>query len=269
MVFGFTILEIMVAIFIFALVLTAIYSTWFGILKGTKSGTNAAARVQRSRIAMRTVEDAFLSMVMFHENIKHYYFFTEIHSDFSSVSMVARVPQNFLGSRYYGDQIVRRVNFYVQPGQEGGNELVMTQMPILLNTNAAAIEPYSVVLAKDVSLFVVEYYDVQRSEWLEEWVNTNQLPRLVRFTLGQGKSKSMSSEPDDVVTRVVAIPANVVGGIQTGMPLPQQPGQFPGQLPGQLPGQMPGQQPGQFPGQFPGQVPGQQPGQRPLRPGGR
>jgi hypothetical protein len=215
---GFTILEIMIAIFIFALVLTAIYSTWFGILKGTKSGTNAAARVQRSRIAMRALEDAFLTMVMFQDNIKHYYFFTDMQGDFSSLSMVSRLPASFPGVGRYGDQVVRRVNFYTQPGEEGGYDLVMSQAPMLLATNTGVVEPYTLLLAKDVSLFVVEYFDIQQGEWLDGWLNTNQLPRLVRFTLGQGKSK-MSSEPDDVVTRVVAVPANVVGQLQTGPPL--------------------------------------------------
>jgi hypothetical protein len=94
----------------------------------------------------------------------------------------------------------------------------MSQAPMLLATNTGVVEPYTLLLAKDVSLFVVEYFDIQQGEWLDGWLNTNQLPRLVRFTLGQGKSK-MSSEPDDVVTRVVAVPANVVGQLQTGPPL--------------------------------------------------
>src|SRR5881394_2088881 len=104
---GFTIIEVMIAIFIFALVLTAIYSTWFGILKGTKSGTTAAAAVQRSRIAMRAIEDAFLTMVMFNDNLKHYWFITEASGDFSGASFVARLPASFPGVGRYGDQIVR------------------------------------------------------------------------------------------------------------------------------------------------------------------
>ena len=53
---GFTILEVMMAIFIFALVLTAIYTTWLSILRGTKVSLDAAAAVQRSRIAMHALE---------------------------------------------------------------------------------------------------------------------------------------------------------------------------------------------------------------------
>jgi len=219
--YAFTIIEVMIAIFIFALVLTAIYSTWFGILKGTKSGTNAAAAVQRSRIAMRALEDAFLTMTMFNDNLKHYWFITEANGDFSGVSFVARLPANFPGVGRYGDHIVRRVTFATQPSSEGNYELVMNQAPMLMNTNTGAAEAYSLVLAKDVSLFMLEYYDLQKGEWFTDWVNTNTLPRLIRITLGQGKSKSGNYAPQDIVTRVVAAGAQPVMGVQMGPALNQ------------------------------------------------
>src|SRR5437879_5943157 len=53
---AFTLLEIMIAIAIFGMVLTAIYSTWLAILRGKKAGETAAAEVQRSRIAIRALE---------------------------------------------------------------------------------------------------------------------------------------------------------------------------------------------------------------------
>lgn len=213
---GFTILEVMIAIFIFGLILTAIYSTWFGILKGTKSGTNAAAAVQRSRVAMRCIEDAFLTMTMFNDNLRHYYFVTEANGDMSGVSMVSRLPPNFLGIGRYGDQNMRRISFTTQPAADGNYELIMNQAPMLLATDTGVVEPYSLVLAKDVTLFKLEFYDLQKSEWFEEWVNTNTLPKLVRVTLGQGKAKSSTYAPQDIVTRVIAIPAQPVMGMQTG-----------------------------------------------------
>src|SRR5262249_37559564 len=49
---SFTIIEVMIALFMFSLVLMAIYATWLAILKGSKAGRTAAAAVQRSRIAI-------------------------------------------------------------------------------------------------------------------------------------------------------------------------------------------------------------------------
>jgi prepilin-type N-terminal cleavage/methylation domain-containing protein len=239
---AFTIIEVMIAIFIFGLVLTAIYSTWFGILKGTKSGTNAAAAVQRSRIAMRALEDAFLTMTMFNDNLKHYWFITEANGDFSGVSFVARLPADFPGVGRYGDQIVRRVSFSTQPSSEGNYDLVMSQAPMLMNTNTGVTEAYSLVLAKDVSLFMLEYYDLQKGEWYTDWVNTNTLPKLIRITLGQGKSKNSTYAPQDIVTRIVAAGAQPVIGVQTGPALNQ------GNMGTNFNGQYP---PGQYPGQYP------------------
>ena len=201
-----------------------------------------AAAVQRSRIAVRTIEDALLTTEMFLGAIQHYHFDADTSGDMAAISMVSRLPASFPGVGRYGDQVVRRVSFYVSNSPAGGNELVMTQMPMLLDTSSG-YEAYSLTLARDVTMFRLDFYNLQKNEWQDEWKDTNQLPRLVQVALGLGKHKGHSSEPQDVVTRLVSLPSVAVGGdIQGQGPRPgQQPGQPPGQLPGQLPGQPPGQ----------------------------
>lgn len=125
----------------------------------------------------------------------------------------------------------------------------MSQAPMLLNTNGST-SAYSLVLARDVSLFTLDFYDTRKNEWVSEWINTNQLPRLVRISLGLGK---VQGKPQDLVTRVVALPSLSVAGVQGG-PVPGTPGVPPGAFP-----------PGGVPGQIPG-VPGQ-PGYPPIQPG--
>jgi hypothetical protein len=124
----------MLAIGIFAMVLTAIYATWVSILKGSRAGLSAAASVQRGRIAVKTLEDAFLTVQMFMGNVKHYWFIADTSGDYASVSMAAKLPPGYPGVGRYGDVRVRRVSFYVQAGKDG-NELVMEQAPLLLDTN--------------------------------------------------------------------------------------------------------------------------------------
>jgi prepilin-type N-terminal cleavage/methylation domain-containing protein len=218
---AFTILEVMIAIGIFAMIITAIYATWTAILKGSRAGLNAAAAVQRSRIAVQSLEDAFRTVQLFTENLKYYAFVANTEGDMAEVSMVSRLPASFPGVGRYGDQIVRRVSFYAQPGADRGYELIMSQAPMLLATNNTGAEPYTLLLAKDVTEFRLEFYDMQKKEWVDEWRQTNQLPRVVAITLGLGKLRN-SSEPQDVVTRVVAIPAAAVMGVQR-MPGPPPP----------------------------------------------
>ncbi len=223
---GFTILELMLAIGIFALILTAIYSTWIAILKGSQVGLRAAAEVQRSRMAMRSLEDAFTSAEYFPANMKYYYFFADTSGDMAAVSIAARLPAQFLGVGRYGDQVVRRVSFYTVPGKDGMNDLIMTQAPILAVTNTG-YSPYTITLAKDVTLFQLAFFDAQKGEWLDEWKYTNQLPKMVQIALGLGKMAGNAGKPYDVVYSLIALPSVGVGPDLQGGPVGQRPGALP------------------------------------------
>jgi hypothetical protein len=265
---SFTILELMLAIGIFAMVLTAIYMTWIAILRGSQAGLKAAAEVQRSRMTLRTLEDAFTSTEFFVANMKYYLFFADTSGEFASVSLASRVPDNFLGAQQTKlmNQKVRRLNFYTQPGKEGMQELMMTEVPLLADTNNG-YEAYTITLAKDVTLFKLAFFDPQKAEWLDEWTYTNRLPKLVQIALGLGKSAGNASKPYDVVYSLVALPSVGVGADVQGLTtIPVQPGgpTNPGAYP---PGTYP---PGSYP---PGGIPpgGYPPGGYPpggFRPGG-
>jgi len=228
---GFTILELMLAIGIFALILTAIYATWIAILKGSQAGMKAAAEVQRSRIAIRALEDAFTSAEYFPANMKYYFFFSDTSGDMATVSLAARLPVQFPGVGRYGDQVVRRVSFYTEPGKDGMNNLIMTQAPILAATNSG-YPPYTITLAKDVTLFQMAFFDAQKGEWLDEWKYTNQLPKMVQIALGLGKLKGNANQPYDLVYSLIALPSVGVGpDLQRGIiQAPQQPGGLQNQL---------------------------------------
>ena len=261
---GFTLLEILLAMGIFMMILTAVYATWIAILKGSRAGQKAAVEVQRSRITMKTLEDAFTSTEYFMANPKYYMFFADTSGDMATVSLATRLPGSFLGIGRYGDQVVRRVSFYTQSGKDGMAELMMSQAPILLDTNDSTAA-FTLTLATDVTLFQLAFYDAQKNEWLDEWKYTNQLPKLVKIALGLGKDRN--NKAYDVATTLVALPSvGVAADVQgatfapppTGVPNPgdmNQPGQ-PGYQPGQ-PGYQP--QPGQ-PGYGQPGFGGQQPG---------
>lgn len=238
---AFTLLEVMVAIFIFMLVLMAIYSTWLLILKGTDAAQRAAAAVQRARMAIRTIEDALVTAQMFNSNMTNYLFIADTSGDFAALELTARLPESFPGVGRYGDQVVRRVRFFTEPSRNGGADLLMSQQPLLMEVKDPA-EVYTIVLARDVTVFRMAFYDPRKDEWLEEWKYTNALPRLVQVVLGQGR-RGHSSDPQDVVTRVIAIPSVAVPadvqGFGPGVVMP--PGAVPpGTVPAPTP-VMPGQ----------------------------
>jgi type II secretory pathway pseudopilin PulG len=218
---GFTILELMLAIGIFALVLTAIYAIWVGILRGTQAGMKAAAEVQRSRVALRALEDAFTSAEYFMANMKYYLFLADTSGDMAAVSIAARLPASFPGVGRYGSQVVRRVSFYTEPGKDGSSDLIMSQHPILLATNSQ-YQAYTITLARDVSFFQLAFYDDRKGEWLDEWKSTNTLPRLVQIALGLGKNQN--GKPSELVYSLVALPSvGVTPDVQAGRMFNQNP----------------------------------------------
>ena len=231
---GFTLLEIVLALTIFALVLTAIYSSWIGILKSSKIGSEAAADVQRSRIAMQTIEDALTCARSFAADVNHYSFLAENGSE-PSLSFVARLPDTFPRSGAFGVFDVRRVTFAVEKGDSGAR-LVLRQNPILMDESKVE-EEHPLVLAKNVSKFEMEFWDTVTKDWTDEWTKTNQLPLLVKVTLELSASKNNNNSANNSassysVTRVVGLPSLMVaqswqsptggrGGAPGGQPILQ------------------------------------------------
>lgn len=223
---AFTLVEVLLSIAIFAMVLASIYSCWSAILRGSKSAQEAAAAVQRSRIAVRAIEEALVTAQMFTANPQHYYFVAENSGDFATLSLVARLPDTFPGSGLYGEENLRHVSFTVEPGEFSRNQLMLRQWPLLMPTNSTS-PPYTIVLGRDVYKFNLEFYDPVKKDWVDEWKYTNQMPPLVKVRIGMGEGGSYSARGKELVTRVVAIPSVIVPRewqLPIGAPMPGQPG---------------------------------------------
>jgi len=235
---AFTLVEIMVAIAIFALVLTAIYSSWTAILRASKTGLAVAASAQRARVTIRVLEDSLGSAQSFAANLPYYYFDAQNGSD-ASLSFVARLSKSFPRSGKFGDLDVRRVTFSVEPGPDGGRQLVLRQNPLVMDFDEDE-KDHPLVLAKNVKDFEMEFWATDRNppDWVDEWEEqkTNQLPSLVKVTLRLADSPH-SSRVSDEITRIISLPAVTVQPVwQVPAAQPRIPGArgLPGQ-PGGLP----------------------------------
>jgi general secretion pathway protein J len=215
---GFTILEVMLAIGIFSMIMVSIYSVWTGILRASKAARTAADQAQRARVAMRTIQDALLTAQMFNANMPpqnpnaYYSFIADSSGDFTSLSFVAHLPATFPGVGRYGNNIVRRVTFKIVNGKDGALDLVMEQGP-MLQAFDSEFEPYTLVLAKDVQKFIIEFWGQQKEtrnfEWVNEWNSTNSMPKLIRVLLAVGKT-GKKDVAADMVYQVIALPATAV-----------------------------------------------------------
>lgn len=218
---AFTLLEIMIAMTIFTFVMVAIYSAWSAILRGARSGSKAAAEVQRARIAIRSLEESLGSAVLYADNPKYYSFFADTSGEYSYLSFVARLPESFPGGGMFAGQNMRRVSFFV----DDKKQLSLAQTPIM--EAAGMIEkPYTIILAPQVSTFAVEFFNARGNEWVPEWPYTNQIPALVRMAIGFGGEAHGGVKSAQRVTMRV-IPMNstpITRAGSRGGPIPGQRG---------------------------------------------
>ncbi|KAB2656678.1 MAG: prepilin-type N-terminal cleavage/methylation domain-containing protein [Verrucomicrobia bacterium] len=214
---AFTLLEVLVALSIFALVLSLLYGSWRILISSNAAALKLAATAQRSRMTIHTIEEALNSAVFFNANARHYAFLTGGEGSLSAVSFVAHLSDAFPASGYFDGERVRRVTFTVEPGRQGGSDLVLRQNSLLAPPDSD-VEGHPTVLAHDVSLFELSYWDMRRGEFTPEWRQSNALPALVQVTVGFGQ-RGRGREPAETLTRIIRIPsAGVAGEAQAGSP---------------------------------------------------
>jgi type II secretion system protein J len=244
---AFTLLEIMVALALFMLVAAAIFSSWSAVMRASKVGLTVAAKVQRSRMAMQTIEEALTSVRSFDADNQYYSFIGENGTE-ATLSFVSRLSDSFPRSGKFGDFNVRRVTFSLEPGpdSDSGRQLVLRQNPIMMDLDQDEKE-HPVVIAKDVKSFALEFWDGRPAggkpaDWLDEWDQTNRVPTMIKVTLQfKGDDTSQNSREN---IKVIAPPAMAVpavwqragGGPGAGPGGPGGPGFVP--LPGGQPGQI-------------------------------
>jgi prepilin-type N-terminal cleavage/methylation domain-containing protein len=223
---AFTLVEIMIAIGIFSLVLASIYSSWTAILRASKAGLDVAASVQRSRIAIRMLEDSLGSAQSYAATLPYYFFLAENGSE-ASLSFVARLSKSFPRSGKFGDLDVRRLYFSVERGPEGSPQLVLRQSPLLMEPDVDE-KQHPIVLVKNVRAFELQFWDTNRNppDWVDEWkeAKTNQLPKLVMITL-KVADDPRSRNSQEEISRIINLPAMTVQRIWQMPQQAQQPQQ--------------------------------------------
>jgi type II secretory pathway pseudopilin PulG len=230
---GFTIVEVMLAVMMFGMIIIGIYSVWSVIIQGSQAGRNAAAVAQRARVSIQAIQDALTTAQMFSANGKYYYFVADTSDEkCGGISFVARLPDGFPGVSYANSEItkrVQRVSFTTDPDRN----LIMKHAPFM-EAEVEENKPYELQLAKDVTLFMFEFWDDQKKEYVSEWGSSNQIPKIVRVALGLGKTPN-SQMPMDVVTRTIAMPCMAIPGLWQNAPIAPGPPGMPGMPPGGIP----------------------------------
>jgi type II secretion system protein J len=236
--FGFTLIEIMVAIAIFSMVLAAIYSTWAAIMRSTQVAQDVAAQAQRQRITLRTIEDSLMAVQSFQAS-PQYYSFIVVNEETPELSFTARVPEifprngKFINPNTGRDFNLRRLTYSLEAGDRGQKNLVLRQNPVLMDLDQDE-QQFPLVLARNVRAFEVDCWDTNKLKWATEWLDTNSLPPLLRVKLVLGGNTGAgAAAPDFSVARGFSLPSQTmpsavqngaVGGPGSQIRLPQSGG---------------------------------------------
>ena len=217
---AFTLVEVLIAIGLLGMVVAAIYSSWAAILRASRIAQDASAAAQRERMALQVMEDALNGTCMFTAN-GNWYAFVAGSGDEAILSFVSHLPKSFPRSGRFGDLDVRRVTFTVEPGKDSQKQLVLRQNPLLMDLDEDE-QNNPLVLARYVKELQFEFWDASRSEWAEEWNDTNQIPRIVLISLIVGRPGMYGAAPEfqRQMVRIVNVPS---GGMRGTWQLPNTP----------------------------------------------
>ena len=85
-------------------------------------------------------------------------------------------------------------------------------------------EEYPLVLARHVRELRWEFWDMRRHDWIEEWAQTNQLPKMVKITLQLGQSGSYTTQAGEEISRIVGLASSGVQPMWQVPAVPVMPG---------------------------------------------
>ena len=202
---GFTLVEAIVAVGILGMVSFMVFKSLLSVMGATQMGAEAADQVQRERVAIKTVEVGLRGMVYYEQNQNMYALEQIPDQDYPSFSFVARVPPDFIGSREFNGQALRRLSFFVDDVDES-RALVLEQRHVMRTPQGE--DPVPVVrsiLAPQLDQFMILFWSTSAEAWIDEWTETNSLPSRVKVEMALTRQDGGDVQLKDIHKREVAI----------------------------------------------------------------
>ena len=200
---AFTLLEIMLAVTILAVVATAVYATWSAGLAGWKRSASVTENLQRERVVMEALGELTQSIV-YYSSKNSLYDIEGTHNAQTGDSITFVTGSDLLLP--VSEQIaagMRRVTIALKRDARGH--------PFLGIANAPALEPDDApegtthVLSASVCGFGVRYRDPRNGTWADKWDESNLLPGAIEYTVAFGANDGRT--PPVIVTRAIDLPA--------------------------------------------------------------
>lgn len=196
---GFTLLEVMLAVSILALMVTVTYTLWNTALTGWRRGTAALEEVQRDRIVLEALENLTRAAVFFPAHPDFYTVRGTVTPGLgSTVSFVTASPWG-LPESHAMLRGLRRVTIGLRLDERGRLYLGMVNSPAVMLSEEPERDAVWQVLSREVLGFEVRYRDPRFNTWVTEWQETHLVPSALEYSVAfRGGAPGL---PPWVVTR--------------------------------------------------------------------
>lgn len=194
---GVTMIEVLVALAILAMMVVAVYASFNGTITGMERAEKMQERYMMVRNALNTMSNdlsmAYLSFNRPQDETRHFTLFEGRNNfDADSVTFSSFAHLRIRKDANESDQSV--IQYLIEDDPEDGSRkhLYRRESRRLTGDLPEKLGDYfpAYVLCEDVASLELEYWDTQKQEWIEEWqtmVNDAQpdrLPERVKIKLG-------------------------------------------------------------------------------------
>jgi general secretion pathway protein J len=194
---GVTIVEVLVALAILAMMVVAVYSSFDGTITGMERAEKMQERYMMVRTALNTMSNdmsmAYLSFNRPQDETRHFTLF-EGRNNFDADSVTFSTFAHLRMRKDANESDQSLVQYFIEDDPEDGSRkhLYRRESRRLTGDLPEKLGDYfpAYVLCEDVASLEFEYWDVQKDDWVEEWqtmVNDAQpdrLPQRVKIKLG-------------------------------------------------------------------------------------
>jgi prepilin-type N-terminal cleavage/methylation domain-containing protein len=215
---GFTLLEVLLAVAVLGMLVTAVYSTWSAALNSWRRGSEATEAFQRQRIVMDALGDLTQSAIFFQQSAALYAFVARTNPGLGDSISFVTASDAYLPPSETIAAGMRRVTISLEQDQYRRTYLAIVNEPALRPKDDPSLPQLQAhVISMDVTGFAVQYRNPRDGTWSTKWEEEQFPPSAVEYTVTFGERDGRF--PPIVVTRAVDIPvaAFVAAG---GVPIP-------------------------------------------------
>lgn len=182
---GFTLLEILLALSILAIMSVMIFGSFRSIVESVAATEEAMESLHHAEIVFEQLVSSLRSASFFDSNPSAFTFLHEPGTGTPPEDMLSWVTGSmaFLPPRYPTLQGLNRIFLSIEDidGQRGLAVSAFPHLKSLEDDRVDQIEPW--MISPRVKGLRARFYDMRTDEWMEEWEDERQIPQVIELTL--------------------------------------------------------------------------------------